>query len=195
MKTTILLARHGETEWNRQHRLQGHQNSPLTREGEQQARRLSEKLRHQTIDALYSSPLGRAVETAAIVAENTATAAPRTRDELREINLGPWEGKTREEARAANPSAYRAFCENPAEFALPGAESFRQLCDRGVCAIASLAEENPHKTLLVVSHWMLIKTVIAHYSGVGLPGIMSIRDIGNGDYRTLLFEDGSVSIS
>ena len=96
--TTILLARHGETDWNRDRRVQGHTDVPLNDEGRRQAQALSRELDGCRFDAVYSSDLARAIETAEILAEQRGlevTALPA----LREKHFGTWEGLTDTETR------------------------------------------------------------------------------------------------
>jgi broad specificity phosphatase PhoE len=92
--TTLLLARHGETDWNREHRWQGHAGPPLNDTGRRQALALAQRL--PVVDAVYSSDTERAYETAQIVAEPRGLEV-RTDARLREVNFGLWEGLTRGE--------------------------------------------------------------------------------------------------
>ena len=102
--TTLLLARHGETEWNREGRWQGWADPPLNETGREQARALREQLRETPFDAVYSSDLRRAHETAEIVA--APHGVPVIADEgLREIDVGSWSGLTRAEQEARFPGA------------------------------------------------------------------------------------------
>ena len=99
---TLILARHGETDWNRDGIWQGHGDPPLNELGRRQATELAEKLADVEIDALYSSDLRRAYETAEIVGGAkglTITADP----DLREMDVGSWSGLTMEEIRSAFP--------------------------------------------------------------------------------------------
>src|SRR4029079_3482461 len=91
--TTILLARHGETDWNVERRVQGHSDTPLNDTGRGQARALAEELAGEPIDAVYSSDLVRAHETARLVAEQRGLDVTAIRD-LREKHFGTWEGLT-----------------------------------------------------------------------------------------------------
>ena len=93
-QTTIILVRHGETEWNLQNRLQGHKNSPLTLNGKKQALAVNKALSRFEINAAYTSPLKRAADTAEIILEGRNIQAIKLNN-LKEIFLGPWEGKTK----------------------------------------------------------------------------------------------------
>src|SRR5438093_966133 len=104
--TTLLLARHGETDWNREGRWQGWADPPLNESGRAQARELAEQLRLTPFDAVYSSDLLRAHETAEIVA--APHAVPVVADPgLREIDVGSWSGLTRAELQERFPDGER----------------------------------------------------------------------------------------
>jgi broad specificity phosphatase PhoE len=92
--TTILLARHGESDWNRAKRWQGFADRPLTELGREQAVALADRLRDTELDAIYSSDLHRARETAEIVAGSKGLRVEVVRD-LREVDVGSWSGLTR----------------------------------------------------------------------------------------------------
>src|SRR5436305_2326484 len=114
--TTILLARHGETEWNREGRWQGWADPPLNDAGRAQARTLAEELRTIPFDAVYASDLRRARETAVIVA--APHAVPVLTDAgLREIDVGSWSGLTRSEIAKRFPGGERPDGETRAEHA------------------------------------------------------------------------------
>ena len=94
--TTLILARHGETDWNRNGRIQGHADQPLNERGREQARELAERLAEEEIDAVYTSDLRRAAETAEIIGAMLGVEVTADQD-LREIDVGTWSGLTRDE--------------------------------------------------------------------------------------------------
>src|SRR5919204_5528893 len=102
--TELLLVRHGETDWNVQQRWQGHQDPPLNALGREQARALAEALAGEGIDAVYTSDLRRARETAEIVAARLGVEV-RPLPDLREIDVGTWSGLTMDEIRTRWPEA------------------------------------------------------------------------------------------
>ena len=126
IKTTIFLARHGQTRWNLSNRFQGNKDSPLTEIGIRQANHLKVSLNGKNIHAAYSSPLKRALNTAKIVTSGTPIKIIE-RDGLREINLGPWEGKTRKEAQLSHPVEFNNFWNQPEQYLLLGAETYEEL--------------------------------------------------------------------
>src|ERR687894_931603 len=105
---TILLARHGETDWNAERRWQGHTDRQLTPRGREQARALAERLADTDLEAVYASDLSRARETAAAVAERQELEV-RTLPELREVDVGSWAGLTKTEALERFPDAYERW--------------------------------------------------------------------------------------
>ena len=100
--TTILLARHGETDWNLERRVQGHTDRPLNESGRAQALALADRLSTESLDAVYSSDLARARETAAVIAARHGLDVIETSD-LREKDFGSWEGMTDTEIMARFP--------------------------------------------------------------------------------------------
>ncbi|MBO6897186.1 MAG: histidine phosphatase family protein [Shimia sp.] len=142
----LLLLRHGETEWNRQGRLQGRKNSPLTDLGRAQARQQGEILKKipgiETFDAVCS-PLGRAQETARI-ALGAVSKLPRLDSNVAEINAGDWEGKTFKDIYSAYPQFDEKYLMRMFLTA-PGGEGFDGLRDRCVTFLNQLE----HPTILV----------------------------------------------
>ena len=138
--TTILLARHGETDWNREGRFQGHADPPLNRTGRAQAVELSVGLLAEELAAVYSSPLRRALETAEIVAASHGLE-PVTVDGLREVDVGSWSGLTRAEIDARFPDGER-----------PDGETREQHAERVLAAIERIARENLGRRVLIVTH-------------------------------------------
>src|SRR4051812_32922694 len=96
----LYLVRHGETAFNRESRWQGHRDTTLTAFGEAQARAAARRLEREHPTALYTSPLTRALRTATVIG-NAVGLEPEPRDDLREVDVGSWEGLTADEVRAS----------------------------------------------------------------------------------------------
>ena len=192
-QTKIILVRHGETEWNQQSRLQGHQNSPLTKNGELQALETKDALGSHVINRAYVSPLQRAQETMGIILSDRELIAIKSNN-LKEIGLGPWEGKTKEETKISHPTEYDYFWNKQHEFSLSGAETYQQLQERLVSELKNIFEEEKHKTILVVTHWIAIKVVMAYFTSTPLNVLSSLPDLGNGKFITLLKEGEQISV-
>ena len=147
----IYLVRHGQTAFNRERRLQGHVDSPLTELGLRQARAvaglLADLTRREPGWRVISSPLGRARTTAAVVAE--ALGAEVEEDaRLIELSWGEWDGRLRAELEAAHP---QAFGRSGWAFDAPTGESYEAVCARMADWLASLPPE-PERRVIAVSH-------------------------------------------
>jgi broad specificity phosphatase PhoE len=150
--TTILLARHGETDWNRDGIWQGWADPPLNETGRAQARELAEQLRTTPFDAVYSSDLRRAHETALIVAE--PHAVPVVADAgLREIDIGPWSGLTQAEIEARFPHGER-----------PDGETRDQHAARVLEAVERIARDHSGERILLVTHGGTMRALHGHVS-------------------------------
>ena len=192
-ETTLYLVRHGETEWNREGRLQGNGDSPLTENGRRQAAQVREALQSVAIEQAYVSPLKRAVDTMAIIVAERAVELVVC-EPLREISLGPWEGKTRDEVAVTHPDQYRAFVEQPDQMQLDGAETFAALQQRVVGELERLFEQHAGERVLVVSHWMAIKVALAYYAGVPLSQLATIENPANGAYLKVTRRGGRYQV-
>jgi len=193
LETRIFLVRHGETEWNLQNRLQGNKDSPLTPDGIQQALGVKRSLEQFTIDHAYVSPLKRARDTMEIILKDRNVAVA-IKDNLREINLGPWEGKTRQETALSHPDEYLAFWKKPDLFHLLGADTFQELQYRIVEEFESIFANGKNTNNLVVSHWIAIKVALAHYSSTPLSHLSEISDPVNGGFMCISKRDDDVFI-
>jgi probable phosphoglycerate mutase len=158
------LIRHGETDWNATGRLQGRKNSELTPLGKEQAGRLADNLRHYHFDKVISSSSKRAIQTAGILAKKLSVKNVLQHDELCEINLGPWEGRFKVQIEREYPEQFNAFWYEPERFALPGAETFSQLQQRGIAATNGIAEAYKDREVLVVSHGAMIKSILCYFA-------------------------------
>jgi broad specificity phosphatase PhoE len=151
----LYLVRHGETAWNREGRVQGHLDSPLTARGIVQARQvgatLAALLEGEQPVALVASPLGRTRHTAELMLEALGgrVAAVRFDDRLKEIGWGRWEGLTRSEIAAREPATFAAHQRDPWTVGPPGGESWAMLSLRVAAWLESVGQE---PRLVVVGH-------------------------------------------
>ena len=150
--TTLLLVRHGETDWNAEGRLQGHTDRPLSEFGRRQAQGLAHELAAEDFDAIYASDLARARETAEIVGEHLRLPVILDPD-LREKNWGTWEGLT---------SMERVGIE------LVG-ESTKEHSERMLRALGRIACQHPSSSVLVVTHGGSMRRVQTEALGFALP--------------------------
>ena len=161
--TTVYLARHGQSDWNAAGRWQGHADRPLTALGLRQAADLAKELVRVPLDAVYSSDLRRARETA------EAVAAPRglqvsTVAALREVDVGSWSGLTRAEAMERFPVEFRRWTEG--EHGWEDGETYERMAERVVGAVRRIAAGHAGESVLVVAHGGPIRAV--HAVALGL---------------------------
>lgn len=177
-KTNIFLVRHGQTLWNVQKRWQGCQNSDLTALGIDQAYQTKETVNKYNIHYAYVSPLQRAQDTIKIILEDKDIKIDIL-DELKEINLGQWEGQTQEDTSLSNPQEFNNFWKTPELFSLQGAETLQELQDRVVKGLNYIFSQHEGKNILVVSHWISIKVALAHYSNLPISSLPQIDNPKN----------------
>ena len=155
--TTIYLARHGETDWNVQNRWQGHADPPLNARGRTQARDLSARLASVLFDAVYSSDLRRARQTAEIVAFGRGMSVFPDR-RLREIDVGSWQGLTRDEIAERFPDGSR-----------PDGETLEAFRRRVLEAFGAIGRYHEGVNVLVVAHGGCARTIQRQLLGEPLP--------------------------
>lgn len=161
MPTTIVLVRHGETDWNRERRYQGHADTPLNRAGRRQAVGLADALRDEGLSAVYTSPLRRASETATIVADRLGLAAEEL-EALREIDVGDWQGLTVDEVRTRFPELVDVAWRS----GWPNGETHDQLSERVLPALVALEERHGGGSVLGVTHAGPIRVALAAAAGL-----------------------------
>jgi probable phosphoglycerate mutase len=151
--TQFCLVRHGETDWNAAHRLQGHTDIGLNARGLVQAKQMARALKNIQLqfDVLYTSDLQRAAKTAQAIEELFETSAiPNAA--LRERHLGALQGLTTDEAPMREPELWRSHLSRDIEESLRDGESIRQFADRIKTALLAICKQHPGKTILLVSH-------------------------------------------
>jgi broad specificity phosphatase PhoE len=156
--TTILLARHGETDWNRELRFQGHADPPLNRTGRSQAADLASALAPEELAAVYSSPQRRALETAAVVAAAHGLA-PVPVEALREVDVGAWQGLARVEVEQRFPEQFARWLAYGRGW--DDGESYEEMSRRVVAALLELAAAHEGERFLAVTHGGPIRAALA----------------------------------
>ncbi|HEU5211609.1 MAG TPA: histidine phosphatase family protein [Gaiellaceae bacterium] len=189
-ETTILLVRHGETDWNAARRIQGQTNSPLNDRGRAQANALADELAGEPITAVYSSDLDRARETAEILAgrlDLPVVVDPA----LRERNFGSWEGKTVDELEARWPGAWARWRDgNEGE---GDVEDHLTLAARVRDAVHRLAAAHPGERILVVAHGGAMRVILMDAEGLPYPEERRRQPpIANCDVSRIAVLDGTV---
>jgi probable phosphoglycerate mutase len=168
--TELLFIRHGQTDWNRQQRFQGQIDVPLNGHGELQAARLAQRLAAESHDALYSSDLLRARQTAAPLAE-AWQMTPGLVPGLREQSFGILEGLDAPTIQTRHPDLWRLWLQQDADFAPPGGESQRQFHTRVVTAVRELAASTTAQRLVVVTHGGVLDMLWRTVHGLPLTGL------------------------
>jgi probable phosphoglycerate mutase len=151
MATSIVLVRHGETDWNVEGRIQGHLQIPLNERGLAQAEAVAARLVTIPFSALYSSDLLRARQTAEAVARDSGKKVV-TDKRLREWDLGILSGLMRPVAEELHPEAFGVFRNRIVDQPIPGGESIRARYDRVTGAVQNIADAHPDETVVTVSH-------------------------------------------
>jgi 2,3-bisphosphoglycerate-dependent phosphoglycerate mutase len=165
----LFLFRHGETDWNRAGRLQGHVDTPLNATGLAQAEALAQQLCAHRLDAVVSSDLKRALTTARIVAE--VCGVPLLIDEgLRETNIGEAEGLLWAEVRARFGELTERWHFDP-EVAFPGGETGHQTLTRGLAALRRAAQSHPYRRIAVSTHGAVVRQLVNYASPAGSPPV------------------------
>jgi len=158
-RTTLILVRHGETEWNVAGRIQGHSDSRLTARGAEQGRRAAERLAGLDISTVYASDLGRARETGEIIAAPHGLAV-KTVQGLRERCYGAFEGRTAEEIRGETPDVFERWLGDRQGLAPPEGETQHELSERVMGALGEIAGAHPGETVVVATHGGPIKSAV-----------------------------------
>ncbi len=165
--TELILIRHGETDWNVEHRIQGHIDIPLNRTGHAQAAAIGERFRELDIDVLVTSDLLRAMQTMAPISEvRDQTVLSDAR--LRERHLGVLQGKTREEAEQLTPEAFHVLRSRAKNAELEEGESLATFAQRVIDALTDLAKRHRNKRIVAVTHGGVLDIAYRHASGTPL---------------------------
>ncbi len=190
MPTTIVLVRHGETDWNRDNRFQGRADPPLNDTGREQARVLAGALSDESFAAAYTSPLRRAAETAATLADALGVDALPD-GSLMEVDVGSWSGLTRAEVEARFPEGYARWLEYGHGW--DDGETYDELGVRVVSGLVDIAAQHRDEVVLAVTHGGPIRSALAAAEGVAFDEARrSIHVIDNCAVVRLAVRDGKL---
>ena len=168
----LYFTRHGESEWNLIHRIQGQHDSPLTERGIRMARQLKKRLKSLEFDRCYTSPLGRAAETASILTEGTGVL-PEPDERIREVNLGEAEGLIMEELP---PEELHAFYHEPQNFHPRGGEGYEAAFQRVSALLRELETEDG--CVLLVAHALILRLIRLYILDLPLENMMDVHTAG-----------------
>ena len=164
LPTRLLFIRHAQTEWNIQRRFQGHGDSPITEEGQEQLQRLKSRLAGLEFDVVYSSDLRRTMETSKMLSGKQRVEEPR----LRERGVGILEGLNLEQIMAEHAEAFRAFRSGDKDHHIEGGESLQVALNRAWTFLEEMPEKHPGAELAAVSHAGLIRLICKQILGLAL---------------------------
>ena len=196
----FYFLRHGETEWNAEGRLCGSTDVPLSGAGRVQAQLLARRLQPIAMEALYSSPLRRALETACIIGTDVGLD-PIVDHRLAELNYGAWEGGTFEEIERQTPAVYQAWDADPATLAPPQGETGLQLIERVTPFLSEVAQRHREGPVVVVCHKTVCRLLACRMLGVPLAeyrrrvtmenAALNIFEVREGEWRVVTLNDTS----
>jgi broad specificity phosphatase PhoE len=189
--TQVLVARHGETDWNREGRWQGQGGPGLNDTGRAQAAALAARLARVRLDAIYTSDLDRAAETAAIVGK-VVGLDPVPERGLREVDNGDWRGLTRAQVRAANPDGYRRWLRGGAGW--NGGETYEEMHARVVATLDRLLARHRRGRILLVSHGGAVRAIVAHAVGLDHHDRRHIDGARNGSITAVANQRGTLRL-
>lgn len=180
--TKLSLVRHGQTDWNLAKRIQGSSDIPLNDTGRAQARAVGAAFRRSRWDGIFSSPLGRARETASIIAAEVGLAEPEILPGLAERAYGEVEGLTGAQILARYPDGAE----------VPGRESRDEVAGRSLTELLALAQEHRGQSLIVVSHGGVIASLVRFVTQHALPKPGDV--IPNGSVHDFVLRDGALEL-
>ena len=192
----IFLVRHAESTWNRLRKIQGQKDPDLSDYGRKEAMLLRRRLRDLETEGIYSSPLRRAYETARIAVGKGKRI--EIVPDLREIDLGEWEGKTLARIRKEYGDSFDRWAVAPTEVRIPGGEDFISFDKRVRRAMASIERNHKQGIVLVFSHGGVISTYITQVLRLPIDDVwcltvknasISIVEVDGGSRRLVAFND------
>jgi probable phosphoglycerate mutase len=189
----FYIVRHGQTEFNIERRLQGRLDSPLTDKGRSDAEALGKYLSNVHFDLVLASPSKRAQTTAQLICQGRDVSI-EVEPDMREINLGSWEGMTREEVMGAFPVEGEIFYNKPHLYKPLEGDSYYDVQDRAVNFIKRLAEQYKEGDILIVTHTVVVRAIVAYFRGIPMERVwepvvegtsITILEANNGEIKVV----------
>ena len=164
--TRFIIIRHGRTAANKGAYFAGQMDVPLLDEGEEQAKRTAQYvLENYRVDCIYSSDLMRTCQTVQPIADSLGLPI-YTCKELREVNVGNWQGRLRVDIQRENPEQYAQYVSNIGSFRFDGGEGFADVMERARLALARIAKENDGQNVVIGTHGGVIRSLYAVWNGL-----------------------------
>ena len=171
---TIILIRHGETDWNAEQVFRGKIDVPLNKLGLAQAGAVKEALAEIKIDALYASPLARALDTARVLAEKRNLEI-KVEEGLSDVDFGLWQGVPKGKVKEDYPDLYNTWLTDPHLVTFPRGETLLKVQKRSMAALERAIETSPGKTVAIVSHRVVIKVILCSVLGLDLSRFWHVK--------------------
>ncbi len=172
----VLIVRHGETDWNTVHKMQGSVDTPLNETGKAQAQKIALRLRSETIDVIISSPQARALKTAEAIAQYHPSAVRLTESELREVSFGQSEGLTFTEYLEKHPALLnKAVPHHDFSFKPDGGESLEERVQKLIPVIKQWKKQYHGKTILLSTHGFIKKGILLAFEVVQRETLDTLR--------------------
>ena len=191
--TTVYMVRHGETDWNRAHRMQGWSDIPLNERGREQAAFAAMALASVPLDVIYTSPLKRAEKTAEIIRGERKIPLFAEKGFI-EINLGKWDGHTPDEMDVLYPGQYDIWRSTPGDVHIDGGETFAKVQERAWKAFLSMVDKEKGKHILLVSHMGCLSTILFKIAGYPLNDLCKHPIVNCALCRVDIETDGTMHI-
>ena len=196
-ETTLIVVRHGETVWNREKRMQGTTDTPLSDVGRSQAQAVGRRLASEDFSALYASDLARARETASIIAGHTGRKLVMD-SRLRERRFGIFEGLTAGEIEQRFPEEHARFISRDPDYEVPGGECARRFTERCLGCLSEIAGQHRGEDVVVVTHGLVLDALYRAAHGLGhgerrpvplINASLNLFGYGAGAWRLVLWGD------
>ncbi|OGQ05606.1 MAG: hypothetical protein A2W61_02090 [Deltaproteobacteria bacterium RIFCSPLOWO2_01_44_7] len=174
MALDLLIVRHGQTDWNPTRKVMGQNSIGINARGIQQAQNLKEWLKPISIDAVYSSPMPRALQTAEIVIEGRNNLEVQPEKGLAEIDYGDWVGLNFDEVEERYNEIYNAYRFKASKVKIPGGEAVVDVQKRVVASVEKIRTKHQDQKVLIVSHADVIKAMLLHYLKLPLDHLQAV---------------------
>lgn len=161
----VYFARHGQTEFNKQKRLQGWKDSPLSDAGKEHSREMGRALKGKSFTPVWVSPLGRAIQTAEIMQEFIGFEY-ETNDDLREVSFGDWEGNTLPEIDEKFPGMWEERQNNKWSYIPPGGESNEHAQERAIRMANQIRKCEPGSQVLIIAHFAINRLILSQFMDI-----------------------------
>ena len=165
MTTSVYLLRHGQTAWNKEEVFRGRSDIPLDETGLREAELAGEYFRSIPIQAVYSSPLSRALQTARKIAESHSLRV-ETLEGLIDMSFGVWEGRSLKEVKEKDEIRFAQWRDEPHLVRLPAGETLEEVRSRAMDALRKVIQQHPEQTLVLVSHRVVNKILVCGILGL-----------------------------